>query len=56
MRLLSLRLIAALIVGVTVVSLFSAYYQVNTERRRSRRDLERRAELLGDSLVANVEP
>src|SRR5215831_9100909 len=56
MRLLSVRLIASLIVGVALVSLFSAYYEVNSERRRQRRDLERRAELLGDSLAANVEP
>src|SRR5215831_11486437 len=56
MRLLSARLVAALIVGVALVSLFSAYYEVVSERRRQSRDLERRAELLGDSLAANVEP
>jgi trehalose 6-phosphate synthase len=56
MRLLSVRLIASLIVGVALVSLFSAYYQVNSEKRRQERDLERRAELLGDSLAVNVEP
>ncbi len=55
MRLLSLRLIVSLIVGITVVSLLSSYYSVRMERRELRRDLARRAELLGESLAANVE-
>ncbi len=55
MRLLSLRLIVSLIVGITVVSLLSSYYSVRMERRELRRDLERRADLLGESLAANVE-
>ena len=55
MRLLSLRLIVSLIVGITVVSLLSSYYSVRMEKRELRRDLERRAELLGESLAANVE-
>jgi trehalose-6-phosphate synthase len=55
-RLLSLRLIISLIVGVTLVSLFSAYYEVRREKRVLRNDLEHKTELLGESLVGNVEP
>ena len=55
MRLLSLRLIVSLIVGVTLVSLLSSYYTVRMEKLDLRRDVERRAELLGESLGANVE-
>jgi len=55
MRLLSARLIISLIVGVTLVSLCSSYYQVYVLARGMRRDLARRAELLGESLARNVE-
>jgi trehalose-6-phosphate synthase len=55
-RLLSVRLIVSLILGVTVVSLFSTYYEVRREKQSLRNDLERRAEVLGESLVGNVEP
>src|SRR5580658_11327171 len=55
MRLLSVRLIVSLIVGITLVSLGFSYYQVVAERRALRRDLERRAEVLGESLAGNVE-
>ena len=55
MRLLSARLIVSLIIGVTLVSLCSSYYQVLVEKRGLRRDLQRRAEVLGDSLARNVE-
>jgi len=55
MRLLSIRLIISLIVGVTLVSLSSSYYEVSIEKRGLRRDLERRAEVLGESLAGNVE-
>jgi trehalose-6-phosphate synthase len=55
MRLLSARLIVALILGITLVSLSSAYYQVLVERRSQRKDLEHRAEVLGESLAGNVE-
>jgi trehalose-6-phosphate synthase len=54
-RLLSVRLIVSLILGVTVVSLAFSSYQVVAERRALRGDLERRAEVLGESLVGNVE-
>src|ERR1700723_2077413 len=55
MRLLSIRLIVSLIVGITLVSLSSSYYEAFREKRALRRDLERRAEVLGESLAGNVE-
>jgi trehalose 6-phosphate synthase len=55
MRLLSARLIVSLIVGITVVSLSTSYYQVLMQNRSMRKDLERRAEVLGESLARNVE-
>ena len=55
MRLFSVRLIVSLIVGVTLVSLLSSYYEVRSERRRLRQELEGRAEQLGESLASNVE-
>ena len=55
MRLLSVRLIISLIVGVTLVSLGFSYYEVVGAKRRLRGDLERRAEVLGESVAGNVE-
>src|SRR5215813_14347074 len=55
MRILSLRLIVALIVGVTMVSLISSWYQVRTEKDELRLDLERKAETFVESLSANAE-
>jgi len=55
MRLLSARLIVSLIIGVTLVSLCTSYYQVLVQSRGLQRDLQRRAEVLGDSLGRNVE-
>ena len=55
MRLLSARLIVSLFVGITVVSLLFSYYSVRTEENLLRSDLERRADVLGESLSANVE-
>jgi hypothetical protein len=55
MRLLSVRLIVSLILGITLVSLAFSYYQVVAERHALRSDLERRAEVLGESLAGNVE-
>lgn len=55
MRLLSARLIVSLIIGVTLVSLCSSYYQVLVQNRAMRRDLQRSAEILGESLARNVE-
>jgi trehalose-6-phosphate synthase len=55
MRLLSLRLIISLIFGITLVSSGFSYYEVLGEKRTLRSDLERRAAVLGESLVGNVE-
>lgn len=55
MRLLSARLIISLIIGITLVSLCTSYYQVLMLQRRMRGDLDHRAEVLGDSLASNVE-
>jgi trehalose-6-phosphate synthase len=55
MRLLSVRLMVSLIFGITLVSLSFSYYEVVREKRGLRSDLERRAEVLGESLVGNVE-
>jgi len=55
MRLLSARLIVSLIIGVTLVSLCSSYYQVLVLKRGLRKDLQHRAEVLGEILAGNVE-
>ncbi len=55
MRLLSVRLIISLIVGITLVSLAFSYYEVVGEKRRLRSELQRRAEVFGESLSGNVE-
>ncbi len=55
MRLLSVRLIVSLIVGITLVSLGFSYYQVIGQKRALRSDLERRADVLGESVAGNVE-
>src|SRR5437868_5962209 len=55
MRLLSARLIISLIIGVTLVSLCTSYYQVMVLNRGMQKDLQRRAEVLGESLARNVE-
>ena len=56
MRLLSVRLIISLILGVTLVSLLSSYYEVRAQKRGLRKELELRAEVLAESLAGNVEP
>ena len=55
MRLVSIRLIISLIVGITLVSLSYSYYEALGEKRGLRKDLERRAEALGQSLAGSVE-
>src|SRR5215471_868204 len=55
MRLLSVRLIVSLFVGITAISLLFSYYSVRAEETQLRNELERRAEVLGESLSANVE-
>jgi alpha,alpha-trehalose-phosphate synthase [UDP-forming] len=56
MRWLSIRLIVSLIVGITLVSLAFSYNEVRREKFALRRDLERRAEVLGESLAGYIEP
>lgn len=55
MKILSLRLIVALIIGVTLVSLASSWYEVTTTKYALRHDLESKAEALGQSLAAGAE-
>ena len=55
MRLFSARLIVSLIIGVTLVSLCSAGYEVYVGKRNLRRDLQHRAQVLGESLSGNVD-
>lgn len=53
---LSLRLILLLVVGVTLVTFLVARNEVRSEKRGLRADLERRAEILSESLQEIVEP
>ena len=55
MKILSLRLIVALIIGVTLVSLASSWYEVTTTKDALRLELESKAETLGQSLAAEAE-
>jgi trehalose 6-phosphate synthase len=50
------RLIFSLIVGVTLLSAVFAIFQQRAEKRGLRNDLAKRAEILAESLAANVEP
>ncbi|HXJ92147.1 MAG TPA: trehalose-6-phosphate synthase [Terriglobia bacterium] len=52
----SVRLIASLIAGVTLVTFLFARSQVQAERNGLRNDLERRAEVLGESLADVIGP
>ncbi|RZU39089.1 trehalose 6-phosphate synthase [Edaphobacter modestus] len=55
MRILSLRLIIALILGVTLVSLASSWSDVQDDKEALRRDLQYKAETFGESLASNAE-
>ncbi len=55
MRLLRVQLILPLVLGIALVSLISAYYEVHMEIRGQRKELEKRAEVLGESVAGNVE-
>lgn len=55
MKILSLRLILALIIGVTLVSLASSWYEVTATKDALRNELESKAETLGQSLAAGAE-
>jgi len=54
-RLLSYRLVVSLFIGVMLVALGFSYSEVRADKQRLRKDLERRAEVLGESLAGNVE-
>src|SRR5215472_7526102 len=53
---MSLRLIFSLVLAVTIVSVAFALYQVEAENRSRKSELERRAQLLAESLQETVEP
>lgn len=53
---LSLRLNLSLVAGVTIVSLGIALYQTQTERSGLKRDLERQAMVLAESLGKSATP
>ena len=53
---LSLRLILFLVVGITLVTFVVSRNEVRAEKRGLRADLERRAEILAESLQEIVEP
>jgi len=55
MRILSWRLIVALVIGVTLVSLASSWYEVRSQKDALRVELERKAATLGESLSSTAE-
>jgi len=55
MRILSWRLIVALVVGVTLVSLASSWYEVRSQKDALRVELERQTAALGDNLAERAE-
>ena len=54
MQFFRMRLILALIVGVTLVSVGSTYFEVLAHKHMLRRDLERRSAQLGGSLLPEI--
>ncbi len=52
---LVIRLICLLVACVLLVSVSSSYYQVQREKRSLRRELQKRAEFLADSLEGKIE-
>jgi trehalose 6-phosphate synthase len=55
MRILSWRLIVGLIIGVSLVSLASSWYEVQAQKDSLRSDLNHKAETLGESLAGTAE-
>ncbi len=53
---LSLRLILSLVIGITLVTFFVSRNEVISQKRGLRADLERRAQILAESLGEIVEP
>ena len=54
MRLLT-KVTSVLVLSVLIVSVFSSYYQVLRDKRTSRNELEKRAEVLAESLQEDLE-
>ena len=50
------RLIISLTISLTLVAFVFAFFQVRSQKRTLRSDLEKRAAILAESLVDNVEP
>ena len=55
MRILSWRLIVALTIGLSLVSLASSWYEIRAQRDALRRDLGSKAETVGESLAGTAE-
>lgn len=55
MRILSWRLILGLILGVSLVSLASSWYEVQAQKNALRGDLDHKAETLGESIAGTAE-
>ena len=55
MRILSWRLILALIIGVSLVSIASSWYEVQAQKEALRRDLDYKSATLGESLAGTAE-
>ncbi len=55
MRILSWRLILALTIGLSLVSLASSWYEIRAQRNALRRDLDSKAETVSDNLAATAE-
>lgn len=53
---ISFRLIFSLIIGVSLVAFVFAYYQVKAQKRALRGELEKRAEILAESLEETITP
>jgi alpha,alpha-trehalose-phosphate synthase [UDP-forming] len=53
---MSLRLILSLVLTVTLISVLFALYQVRADTHNRRSDLEKRAQILAESLQETVEP
>jgi alpha,alpha-trehalose-phosphate synthase [UDP-forming] len=53
---LTLRLVLSLVLGLALVSLAFSYYEVRSDKTQLRKDLDRRAEVLAESLEQNAAP
>ena len=52
---MSLRLIVSLVLGVTLLSIVFAIYQVKAEKRGMRKELETHATIVSESLATRIE-